>query len=415
MRMRKHNMLGWTNAMEKCLDLLENSSTATVLDKRLAAWVNLQRISDEWSCNASLTESQIQLTLKGFKRQLGSWNECLEPGVANRDSPAHLTLPRYVLTGFIASLMLGYHQNNIYFHESVLEGGSTTLVDLQSDGNPLASPGADSPGAVPPRKTKSPLSVTYLNAVMACIDSSHALLDLFLSINIQSLRAAPIVDYVRPSYALVVLIKLFISATAPESELGVVLDPQNLKIDYYMKAILEKLQEAGGPNQLRVPINWLAITHQINGWYRMMIMKQAAQQAKGDWNSSANVKSEGIPTWDAALNQTTMPVGQAALNAASHLSTIHLQQDGLPSFEHDQSIPKLPIPAHTTPAWSGNSNLTSTGSANYIPMDFSPDAFSWSNNPGAFSSDMNGWVPDENMGYEMNYQPMGSDWNFDLM
>src|SRR5277367_1850014 len=149
---------------------------------------------------------------------------------------------------FAASLVLAYHQDSIYLHESVLEGGSTTLIDFN---HRHFRP----PSSVPVRDvqevTQLPLSAGYINAVMACIDSSHSLIDEFLKSDVQTLRVVPIVNYVRASYALVVLGKLFISASVPSNELGKILDPQLLKVDFYMKALLERISEAAGPANLK--------------------------------------------------------------------------------------------------------------------------------------------------------------------
>ena len=86
MRMRRPNMLQWTDGMNDCLEVLENSPFATFEDKRFIAWVKLQRISDEWNTNNSSNESTIKVKLKGFERQLAKWKEGLPPGALNGTS-----------------------------------------------------------------------------------------------------------------------------------------------------------------------------------------------------------------------------------------------------------------------------------------------------------------------------------------
>ena len=75
-------MLRWSNFMTDCLEVLEKSQFATLLDKRLAAWVKLQNIADEWSTDG-LTDSRKQLALKGYERQLEMWKGNLEQGILN--------------------------------------------------------------------------------------------------------------------------------------------------------------------------------------------------------------------------------------------------------------------------------------------------------------------------------------------
>jgi hypothetical protein len=78
-------MLRWSNMMTGCLEVLEKSQFSTLLDKRLAAWVRLQNMVDEWSTE-SLNDSRKEFALKGFERQLQKWKSDLEPGVLNSKS-----------------------------------------------------------------------------------------------------------------------------------------------------------------------------------------------------------------------------------------------------------------------------------------------------------------------------------------
>lgn len=68
--------------MASCLKVLEESQFSTLLDKRLAAWVRLQNIVDEWPADAVI-ESRKELVLKGFERQLERWKSDLRPDLLN--------------------------------------------------------------------------------------------------------------------------------------------------------------------------------------------------------------------------------------------------------------------------------------------------------------------------------------------
>lgn len=85
--MRRPNMLNWTDGMNDCLEVLESSPEATILDRRIAAWVRLQNIADDWSKSVGLINPHVELSLKGFKRQLQKWKEDAGPGVINGKPP----------------------------------------------------------------------------------------------------------------------------------------------------------------------------------------------------------------------------------------------------------------------------------------------------------------------------------------
>jgi hypothetical protein len=92
MAFRRPNMMRFTNAMSESLSVLESSPEATSSDKRLIAWVKLQRIMeaassalgfDDPSAEITLTDPRTQLSLKGFEKQLEDWKRNIDPDVMN--------------------------------------------------------------------------------------------------------------------------------------------------------------------------------------------------------------------------------------------------------------------------------------------------------------------------------------------
>ena len=86
MRMRRPNVLLFNNWMSECLGMLEESPV--FLDKRIAAAVKLQRIADETlisfglddpSTDIRLTDSRMQVILKGFERKMDDWMKTTSP------------------------------------------------------------------------------------------------------------------------------------------------------------------------------------------------------------------------------------------------------------------------------------------------------------------------------------------------
>lgn len=92
MSLRQPNMMRFTSWMAECVECLENSSEAAPTDKRLAAWVKLQRIMEETvtsfalddpDATVSLVDPRVQLRLKGFEKQLEEWKKNIDPHVMN--------------------------------------------------------------------------------------------------------------------------------------------------------------------------------------------------------------------------------------------------------------------------------------------------------------------------------------------
>lgn len=88
-------MLQFSNWMAESLEVLETSPAAAHTDKRLVAWVKLQRImeascsvfsKDDPSVDVTLADPRTQLALKSFERQLEDWKRNLSTDVMNGTS-----------------------------------------------------------------------------------------------------------------------------------------------------------------------------------------------------------------------------------------------------------------------------------------------------------------------------------------
>lgn len=86
--------------------------------------------------------------------------------------------------------------------------------------------------------------------------------------DLEALRSLPIYNYVRMSYALILLVKLYISSKTPESKIGAVLDPASLKVGIYLRAMIDKLIKAVGPKECRAPFTFLGMLMRLHGWYK---------------------------------------------------------------------------------------------------------------------------------------------------
>jgi len=114
-------------------------------------------------------------------------------------------------------------------------------------------------------------SPAYTSAVTVCIESSHALLDIFISMDISTLRAIPVIVYTRMFYAVVVLTKLGICAQAPYSDVGRALDIQSLQLTAYLQTLLRVLQNAAGRERFNVSSTFLLIVMKVVTWYRRQL------------------------------------------------------------------------------------------------------------------------------------------------
>jgi hypothetical protein len=117
-------------------------------------------------------------------------------------------------------------------------------------------------------QTDQQATSSYIEFTAVSISSAQSLLDILLGMDVDALRTIPIFNYVRMSYALMTLIKLYISSKSPSSRIGSVLKPETLRVDFYLRSIIDKLVEAAGPKEHRAPYTFLGMLMRFHAWYK---------------------------------------------------------------------------------------------------------------------------------------------------
>lgn len=112
-----------------------------------------------------------------------------------------------------------------------------------------------------------PVSPAYVDAIVACIDASQRLLDDLLSIDIVVSRGIPVMYWARMGYAMLVLVKLSLSTSAPASRLGQFVDASSLKVIEYMDRMLAHLLAISDNNRGSGASKFLATVFKLKKWY----------------------------------------------------------------------------------------------------------------------------------------------------
>jgi hypothetical protein len=248
------------------MDVLWRSPNALPSDKYIVAWVKLSSISEEISTSffsfddpsnlVRLSEPRVQLRLKGFEKRLEGWKKQFDLDGMN----GSYTLILYVFTilKFSDSLLLTYYYVNIFLHEIALH-------DEHPPENFTPPFAFDKITSVSIENSTTPPEI---DAIAACISSSHSMLDILLNMDVETLRALPIFLYARAVYAVTVLTKLYLSIRSPQSRIRAILDKENLKVDFYLKSLIIRWNEAVGPMECRSPQTFLGLLLRLYSWFR---------------------------------------------------------------------------------------------------------------------------------------------------
>lgn len=82
------------------------------------------------------------------------------------------------------------------------------------------------------------ITPAHIDSLAVCLSSIHTALDTFLAIDASKIRTLPSLVFVRLSYAAVALVKMESVISIKGSRFGSVFNVADLKVDYYLNAVL---------------------------------------------------------------------------------------------------------------------------------------------------------------------------------
>ncbi|EFQ35292.1 hypothetical protein CGRA01v4_05806 [Colletotrichum graminicola] len=278
MALHRPNLVRWTPFMAESMEMLQTSADAAPTDKyfchlvwthRLAEEVGIQFSMDDPGIVPSITDSRTQYSLRVLERDLEKYRS---------------SVPKEEMQ---ATLTMAFHIISLYMHEIALH---TQMDEMR--------PPFDSVTLRNGILASPTLTTSHINALSACLSAIDGVFEAFLAIEVPHARCLPIFNFVRVAYSVVVLIKIYFSATAPGSELGKVIDKDNMKVEYYLDALLEKFRAAASDDRSRPAAKFLVVLVMLKSWF--------LKQSKGP---SASAPAEGAQS---SLRSATAPVTTAS-------------------------------------------------------------------------------------------------------
>lgn len=291
--------------------MLETSADAAPSDKLFCQHVKIQHICeeiglqflmDDTAAQISINDPKVTFALNVLESQLKQWKEQV---------PDECRIP---------SLMFFEHATSLYLHEIAMHFNHNvedfhlpfTEESLKSVTNPSAA-----------------LTLNQVAAIEACLRAAHGTLDTLLNFDIVTIITLPMLLYVvRCIYALVMLIKLHVIISAPNSELSKLMEPQSLKVEQYLDDLISLFSEAADERQAK-PERLLHIFRVMKDWMMSHKKSLAAQQEAG-----AAAPSTGQRAEDKVGQGSGTPYGQTPLHMLSQVAAGQ-KQDGAASVPTD--------------------------------------------------------------------------------
>lgn len=290
-----------------------------------------------------------------------------------------------------------YHQTNILLHEVALRGDHPT-----ADFKPPYFVNRSHPEL----RVKEKLTGPVIDAVMQCVISSHDLLDTFLRLEVNTLRALPVHKFVMVLYATVILIKLSQSVNDPTSEIGKILDHSSLALASYSDAVADQLMKAAGPEEFRVPSKFHFVILRMQAFSRRQesfpgmdngdkaiypLLQLSSQESSSLGTNSHGVRAlEEIGRAEHASKSNGPIPSNKKLSSNSKTTTIYSHAS---SFTQDidstRDSSAYPDQSSAEPVYAYNSSASIQESGINYGLDMDPSILS---ETGLFTEDLDNWM-----------------------
>lgn len=254
MGLRRPNLVRWTPYMAECVEVLETSPEAAQSDKLLCQWVRSQHITEEIGiqfsmddafASVSIADPKVQYALKGFERDLEHWRNQVPELIQN------------------PLLKMTEHIVNLYMHEIAMHVDH----DVEEFNLPFTEEKLRGPHNAEQQPSR-PLTPAHIAALSTCLTSIDGIFESFLSLDIDTIRALPVMHFLRIAYAVVVLIKMHFAAAMQGSELGKVIDKDNMKVEQYLDGLLEKFKLTAADDKSRPGTKFLMVLVMLKTWFQ---------------------------------------------------------------------------------------------------------------------------------------------------
>jgi len=184
--------------------------------------------------------------------------------------------------------MMSFHVINLYMHEIATNPEDTPEWKQANTAETIRDALA----------SDVPLTPAHINALSACLTAIDGIFEVFLSMEIPNIRCLPVFNFVRVAYAVVVLIKMYFTASSPKSELGKVINKDNMKVEQHLDDLLEKFSLTAADEKSRPASKFLVVLVMLRTWF---------QKQKGGGSSTSADRPPFPPCADYRTSNTVSP------------------------------------------------------------------------------------------------------------
>jgi hypothetical protein len=244
----------------------------------------------------------------------------------------------------------------------------------------------------------TPLTPAHISAISACLTAVDGIFEVFLSMDVNSIRCLPVFNFVRVAYAVVILIKMYFAASSTKSELGKVINKDEMKVEQHIENLLDKFRATAADEKSRPAAKFLVVLVMLRSWFQKQNQAGGAPDGPMPCPLRASAEKDGraTPQQPDYNNRTTANAGLQILSEiAANDSAAGTGAAPRPSsdswMQNNVNRQSFMYDAADTPGTGSNAGTGGPGSADGRPgLGLGPNngqaPMPWLNN--AFSTDL---------------------------
>jgi hypothetical protein len=138
------------------------------------------------------------------------------------------------------------------------------------------------------------LTPHHVAALSACLQSIDGIFETFLGFDVDTVRCLPVANFVRVAYAVVVLIKMYFSASTPNSDVGKVFNKNNMKVEEYLEGLVTLFRASSSEDKSRASAKFLMVLVMLQTWFHRQKAGKVQANSSNEPGTTLTVSSEPV-------------------------------------------------------------------------------------------------------------------------
>ncbi|OAA39271.1 Zn(2)-C6 fungal-type DNA-binding domain protein [Beauveria brongniartii RCEF 3172] len=291
MSLHRPNLIRWTAFMGESMALLESSADAAPTDKYFCHLVWTHRLGEQIGVQLSMDDDDPDAAAAAAAVDVGAAAAAADVRTKQALRALDSDLERYKAgvppVRMQATLRIAFDLLKLYMHETVLHADNFGDDDDDNDNdNGLGASSSLSAS----QQQQHHVDDFDDEARTACLAAINGIFATFLALDVESIRCLPVFNFVRVAYAVVVLLKMYFSASASSASSASL--RESMRVQEHLDALLDKFRLTAKEDKCRPASKFLVVLAMLRSWF----VKQGRTEGGGGIQQKQQLQTPQMQT-----------------------------------------------------------------------------------------------------------------------